>query len=371
MLNEIISQSLLYLIVSGVLGFLLANPLIALLKKYEIVRKSDYDDTFAIQARNGKIGTPMMGGLLVIAVVALVTIVFNWDRSFTWVPIGVMLFASFLGGIDDLMNIFGSYRRIRPFKLIVTLARVHKHWYMRIWYRIQIPLAKLKYFFMSLGSRPGKGIQVHEKLFFQLVAGAVTAWWLFFKLGPQWKLMWVPIIGEYDIGWLLVPLVILIVMATVNAVNVADGLDGLAGGTLITAFGGLMVIAWIEGNVFFAILNATVVGALLPYTYFNVRPARFQMGDVGSLGLGALLAVMTVAQNKIVLLPLLGLIFFVELGSVIIQTFSRHILGRRVFKMSPLHHHLEISGWNEEKIVQRFWIINALAVFVAIWLSVH
>lgn len=95
------------------------------------------------------------------------------------------------------------------------------------------------------------------------------------------------------------------------------------------------------------------------------------MGDIGSLGLGALLAIMIVAQNRMLILPLLGFVFFIELGSLIIQMTSRHLLGRRIFKMTPIHHHLEMIGWSEEKIVERFWIINTLAVIVAIWISVH
>jgi phospho-N-acetylmuramoyl-pentapeptide-transferase len=312
-----------------------------------------------------------MGGILIIVVVAVITIIFNWDRRFTWVPVGVMVLAAFLGGLDDILNIYGKYRRIRPIELIKKLAGVHKHWYMRQWYRLQLPFARIKKFFNTLGSRPGRGVQVHEKLILQLAAGAITAWWLYFKLGPQWKLIWVPFDGELSIGWLLIPLIILIVMATANAVNVADGLDGLTGGALITAFGGLLVISWLEGNIFFAILNATVIGALLPYTYFNIRPAKFQMGDVGSLGLGALLAVMVVAQNRMLILPFLGFIFFVELASVIIQMFSRHVLGKKIFIMAPWHHHLEFKGWSEEKIVQRFWILNAIAVFIGLWLSMH
>lgn len=371
MLIEIISESLLYLIVAAVLGFLLANPLISFLKRMGITRQGEYDDTVAIEGRVGKIGTPMMGGILVIGIVLLVTIIFNWDRRFTWVPIGVMMLSALLGGMDDLLNIFGSYRRIRTYAMIKKLSRVHKQWTMRMWFKLTLPWVRIKNFFQLLGSRPGRGIQVHEKLFFQLVAGAVTAYWLFAKLGPEWKLVWVPFGNELDIGWLLIPLVIFIVMATANAVNVADGLDGLAGGTLITAFGGLMIIAWLEGNIFFAVLNATVIGALIPYTYYNVRPARFQMGDIGSLGLGALLAVMTVAQNRMLILPLLGFVFFIELGSVIVQMASRHLLGRRIFKMTPIHHHLEMIGWSEEKIVERFWIINTLAVIVGIWISVH
>lgn len=371
MLLEIIAQSLLFLLLSAAVGFLLVNPLLVFLKRFNLTRRGEYDDTMMIEGRTGKIGTPVMGGLLVIAVVAVITLVFNWDRRFTWVPIGVMLLAAALGGVDDVLNVFGTYRRIRPIALIRKLSRVHKQWYMRVWYKIQLPFANFKNFFHILGSRPGKGVQVHEKLFLQFIAGLITAYWLFFKLGPQWKVMWVPFGSELDIGWLLIPLVILIVMATANAVNVADGLDGLTGGALMTAFGGLLIVSWFQDNIFFAILNASVIGALLPYTYFNIKPARFQMGDIGTLGLGALLAVMTVAQNRLLILPFLGFIFFVELASVIIQMFSRHVLGKKVFLMSPFHHHLELKGWSEEKIVQRFWILNAIAVFFGLWLSMH
>ena len=117
------------------------------------------------------------------------------------------------------------------------------------------------------------------------------------------------------------------------------------------------------------LLNATVVGALLTYTYFNIKPARFQMGDVGSLGLGALLAINTIVINQMLLLPFLAFIFYVELGSVVIQVFGRHLLGRRIFKMAPLHHHFELRGWSEEKTVMRFWIIHAGVVLLGLWVS--
>jgi len=173
------------------------------------------------------------------------------------------------------------------------------------------------------------------------------------------------------VGWLIIPIIIFLVMFTANAVNIADGLDGLAGGSLIIAFLGLTVLSWVEARVAFTPLNATVVGALLTYTYFNVKPARFQMGDVGSLGLGTLLAINAIAINRAILIPLLGFIFYVEIISVLIQVFYRRLLGKRFFKMAPLHHHFEFLGWSEEKIVMRFWIIQAFMVIVAIWLSVR
>jgi phospho-N-acetylmuramoyl-pentapeptide-transferase len=115
------------------------------------------------------------------------------------------------------------------------------------------------------------------------------------------------------------------------------------------------------------LLNATTVGALLTYTYFNIKPARFQMGDVGSLGLGALLAINAIVMNQMLLLPFLAFIFYAELASVLIQIAGRYILGRRIFKMAPIHYHMELKGWSEEKTVMRFWVIHAIVVLFGVW----
>ena len=160
-------------------------------------------------------------------------------------------------------------------------------------------------------------------------------------------------------------------MFTANAVNVADGMDGLAGGSLIITFSALTILSWITGYNEIMILNATTVGALITYTYFNIKPARFQMGDVGSLGLGSLLAINAIVINQMLLLPFIAFIFYAELLSVIIQIFGRHILGRRIFKMAPIHHHFELRGWTEEKTVMRFWIIHAAVVILGIWIALY
>jgi phospho-N-acetylmuramoyl-pentapeptide-transferase len=203
----------------------------------------------------------------------------------------------------------------------------------------------------------------------QFLAGSVTAWWIYFKLGKNWQEVFIPFDGFIDIGWLIIPLIIFFVMATANAVNVADGMDGLAGGSLLITFSALALLSWMEGLEEIAILNFTTVGALIAYTYFNIKPARFQMGDVGSLGLGALLAINTIVIKKMLLLPVLGFIFYLELFSVILQIASRHLLGKRVFKMAPLHHHFELLGWSEDKTVMRFWVIHSFFVMLAVWIA--
>lgn len=354
---------------SGFFAFLWAPILIKVLYKLKLTRSAEFDDTLAHETRKHKRGTPIMGGLLVIITVALITILFNWERSFTWVPIGVMLLAALLGGVDDVLHVYGHKRRSRKLKQHMKLMRVHKHWHKRIWLLLTLPWALFKRSAVWLSSHPGKGVHVHEKLVLQFAAGAITAWWIYYKLGESWRQIQVPFDGTIDIGWWLIPLIIFFVMFTANAVNVADGMDGLAGGSLIITFAALMVLSWIKGFEEIAILNATTVGALLSYTYFNIKPARFQMGDVGTLGLGALLAINAIVINNMLLLPLLGFIFYVELLSVLIQIAGRYTLGRRVFKMAPIHHHFELRGWAEEKVVMRFWVIHAMMVLVGLWIA--
>ena len=148
-------------------------------------------------------------------------------------------------------------------------------------------------------------------------------------------------------------------------------MDGLAGGMLIPTFGALAFLAWVSGYDSLAILNAVTAGSLVSYTYFNIKPARFQMGDVGSLGLGALLAINALIVNSMAILPFIAFIFYAEAITVIIQTIGRHVFGRRVFRMAPLHHHLELSGWSEEKTIMRLWVIHFGFVLLGVWIGLH
>ena len=367
---HLLAVALLYLMGAAALAFAWAPFLAKLLYKYNITRRAEFD--FTLQGeRQHKAGTPIMGGILVIVTVIIVTVLFNWNRKYTYVPIGAMTVAALLGAADDILNILGIKRRLRSLRHILQLRRVHKKRLMRAWHTVMLPFVAMRNFVGIFGSKQERGIQVHEKLILQFLAGLIAAWWVYFRLGESWHTLWIPFDGQVYVGWWIIPIIIFFVMFTANAVNVADGLDGLAGGSLIAAFGGLTLVSWLEGRTAFAPLNATVVGALIAYTYFNVKPARFQMGDVGSLGLGALLAINAIAVNKTLLIPILGFIFYVEIISVILQVLSRYSLGRRLFKMSPLHHHFEIKGWNEEKIVMRFWLIQMFMVVVAVWLAIR
>jgi phospho-N-acetylmuramoyl-pentapeptide-transferase len=276
--------------------------------------------------------------------------------------------SALLGGIDDILNVFGHQRRVRSLRHVLVLARVHQSALVRLWYWFTIPFVAARSVVARFGSYSSRGVHVHEKLLLQFAAGAIAAWWIYTKLGDAWHVLDVPFVGDITIGWLTIPLVILVVMFTANAVNIADGMDGLAGGMLIPTFGALTLMSWLSSFNELALLNATVMGALISYTYFNIKPARFHMGDVGSLGLGALLAINAMAIGQTVSLILLGGLFYIEALSVIIQVIGRRVFGRRIFKMAPLHHHFEMIGWSEEKTIMRFWLVHFAMVLAGMWL---
>lgn len=360
-----------YGLFSCCIAFLWAPILTRILYRYRITRSPEYDATLSMDARRDKAGVPIMGGLLVILTVTAVTVSFNWVRKFTWVPIGVMLLAALLGGIDDVLHIYGHERRSRSIRHILTLIRVHKEWTKRLWLAITLPWSMFKRAALWLGSHPGRGVHVHEKLIFQGLAGAIAAWWVYFKLGEHWQEVRIPFDGFLNIGIWIMPLIAVFVVLTANAVNIADGMDGLAGGALIITFSALTVLSLLQGYREIALLNGTTVGALIAYTYFNIKPARFQMGDVGSLGLGALLAMNAIVMNAMLLLPLLGFIFYLELATVLVQVAGRYLLGRRIFSMAPIHHHFELKGWSEEKTVMRFWVAHAAFVLLGLWVALY
>ena len=190
------------------------------------------------------------------------------------------------------------------------------------------------------------------------------SWWFYTKLG--YDQMHIPGVGDFYLGLWYVPLFILVIISTANAVNITDGLDGLAGGLLILAFGGFAVIAYVKGLIILTALLFVLCGALTAFLWFNVPPARFFMGDTGALSLGATLGVVAMMTNSVIILPLVGFVFVVETLSCIIQLSSKRFLGRKVFLITPLHHHFEELGWTETTVVMRFWIVGGIVAIIGI-----
>jgi len=197
--------------------------------------------------------------------------------------------------------------------------------------------------------------------------GLALGWFFFAKIGAT--AINIPFIGDLTLGWMIIPLFAFAVVATSNAVNISDGLDGLAGGLVSISYITFGIIALFQAQLFLAGFCFTVVGALLSYLWFNIYPARFFMGDVGSFALGTSLGVVAMLTNTLFLLPIIGIVFVAEAGSSLIQIASKRIFHRRVFVSAPIHQHLEASGWPETKVTMRFWVISVVASFVGVLLA--
>ena len=228
-------------------------------------------------------------------------------------------------------------------------------------------MASLQKVFLSFGLASRQGVQAHEKIIIQLVIGAIIAWWLSFKL--NWTELWLPWIGNIDLGLWIIPVILFIVIFMANAVNITDGIDGLSAGTLIISYAAFFMIALQQGSLDLSLLIATIIGALSGYLIFNIKPARYQMGDISSLGMGVLLTAIAFALDRPVLLLIVGMVFIIEIASVILQTTWKVLFGARLLKMAPIHHHLEIIGKEESSIVMYAWTLSALFAILGVWLS--
>jgi phospho-N-acetylmuramoyl-pentapeptide-transferase len=281
----------------------------------------------------GKLGTPTMGGVLILFPVALLTILFNAVKVFgvsvfgnsVLVPLIVLVAFALVGSIDDWISLRGI--------------------------------------------RGGDGLTPLTKLILQLLIAGGTAFVLRYFLDVP-ELFFPGFDFEIRLGFFYYPIAIIIIAGFSNAVNFTDGLDGLAGLISATAFAAYGAIALIQGQIFLARYCFILVGAIFGFLWFNVYPAELFMGDTGSLALGATLAVVALMTGQWAVLPIIGIIPLSELLSVIIQVvFFKLTGGRRVFKMTPLHHHFELVGWSETQIVQRFWLIGLVSALVGVALS--
>jgi phospho-N-acetylmuramoyl-pentapeptide-transferase len=323
------------------ISFLLAvvwGPLLMrILRHYRIGKRIRID---CPDDHESKMGTPTMGGLMIVVPVILITVVLNIynllgrtviGRSIL-VPLAVMIIYAAVGGIDDLAGVRGVRRGAG-----LTASR------KLIW---EIPL--------TLGIAL---VMLATDIQF---AGQVG----------------VPGVPEMvTIGWLWVPFAAFIILGFANAVNLTDGLDGLAGIIVASAFAAYGVIAQLQGQFYLIRFCFTVVGACFAFLWYNAHPAQMFMGDTGSLALGATLGTVALMTGQWLLLPVVALIPVAETLSVIIQvlyfkyTKQRFGKGRRIFKMSPLHHHFELLGWSETQVVQRFWLVELLAAMAGVALA--
>ncbi len=277
-----------------------------------------------LHAKKFERNIPTMAGIIGVVAIIVITLFFNLERGQTYLPLAALIGGGLVGLLDDIINIRGK-------KLGVAGLR-----------------SSLK-FIMIIGLSLALG------------------WFFFFKL--EFGSVHIPFAGDWNLGWLIIPLFAFAVTATSNAVNISDGLDGLAGGLLMTSYGAFGAIALMQGQFMLAGFCFTVIGALLSYVWFNIHPARFFMGDVGSFAFGTSLGVVAMLTNTLFLLPVIGLLFVVEAGSSLLQITSKRLFKRKIFISAPIHHHLEAKGWPETKVTMRFWVISCITAFIGIILA--
>jgi phospho-N-acetylmuramoyl-pentapeptide-transferase len=355
-----------FILVSAMLSGILAIPIITLLYKLKVVRKTDVDFSTLIDDRKVKYGTPIMGGLIFILTILFINYSFNFNK-YTSVPLHIFLATALLGALDDLLNIFGKQRKIKGLSRSFKLIRVHKNPFVRLKYLLLLPWTAFSAFMHMFESNPGTGLRAHEKLFIQMLLGIIFGFWVKTVIGSD---LWIPFLGSFNIGDWMIPFATFSFVAMTNAVNITDGMDGLASGIALIILAGVIPLLLVSNQPLeHVIFIGSSVGALLIYLYFNVSPARVQMGDTGSFSLGALLTIIFFMIGKPLLILAFCMPYIIEVVSTIVQSISRRIFGRRLLQMAPLHHHFEMIGWREDKVVIRFWLMAIMCCLIGIWLS--
>lgn len=322
----ILTKTTLVLLISLLISILLGTILIPLIKKFKLNQQLN---KYLEESHRSKSNTPTMGGIIFILstiITLLILYIFNKiDLTYNFIiVIIVFLSYGFIGFTDDLLIII---------------------------------------------KKNNKGLSASSKMMMQIVI-AIIFFYLFMKADNE-PLLWIHTIGfKLNIGWLYGVFILLVLIASSNAVNLTDGLDGLATGLSIISFLAFGLISlttgWLDGYEEIALFCFSLSGSLLGFLIFNSHPASIFMGDTGSLALGATLGSVAILTRHEIFLLIIGFVFVLETVSVIIQVSYYKLTKRRVFLMTPLHHHFEKKGYSEQKIVKLFWIIGLISTLIAI-----
>jgi len=317
--------------VTFLLAVIWGSPLIELMRRLRLGKNIRIDGP---QTHAAKMGTPAMGGILIVAWTVLVSVVANFVQfvqaleiaESVVIPLGVLVAYSVLGGIDD---------------------------------------------YQGFRFRPGEGMRARVKLAIQLVIALAAAVLLYWMVNDRHGWVAVPTVPELvDIGLLYIPLAVILITGSANAVNLTDGLDGLAGLISATAFVAYGIIAFLQDQQFLVVFSFIVIGATFGFLWYNAKPAQMFMGDVGAQALGGALGVVALMTNQWLIFPIIIAIpVATELSTTLQVLYFKATGGKRLFKMAPLHHHFELIGWSETQIVQRWWLIAMLTAMIGIALA--
>ncbi len=319
---------------TGVLAVPFINFLYKIKFRYKLARSRKVQGTTLSQLHKDKAGTPTGGGILIVIASFLFASLFyaitqfslNWTAGILFLT--MFLFAV-LGLFDDARKMIRvKGRRIRP-------------------------------------------LPAFSKLALQVFASLVIAYLLYENLGIN--SVTIPMlgsvfnIGPIYLGWWFIPFAAFVIISSSNAFNITDGLDGLATGLLLIALAAYWALSGGTNDI--TLFIAVIMGALLAFLYFNIFPARLFMGDTGSLALGAMLAVLAIMTGHVLVLPIIGGVFVIELLSSFIQMFSKKYLHKRVFTIAPIHFHFQANGWDETKVTMRFWLLGAVLAFIGLFVA--
>lgn len=321
-------KQMIYTIIIGFFITLILGPLIIpFLKRLKVGQTVREEGP---RSHLQKTGTPTIGGLIIIASVLVTSFTTGIINRDLLVAIGAMVAFGLIGFIDDFIK-------------VVLKRSLGLRAYQKM--SLQIIVAVFLAIYQSNISVMG------TKIIVPFIKGSLTLGSLTI---PQYL----------DLGILYIPFIVFVVVATVNSVNLTDGLDGLASGVtlIVAAFFSILALNW--GYTSLAIFAAAVTGSCLGFLRFNSHPAQVFMGDTGSLALGGAISAVAILMNVALIVPIVGGIYFAEALSVILQVISFKLTGKRIFKMSPLHHHYELSGWAETKVVIVFWIVTVILCLV-------
>ncbi|MDQ0341547.1 phospho-N-acetylmuramoyl-pentapeptide-transferase [Lederbergia wuyishanensis] len=275
-----------------------------------------------------KSGTPTMGGILIVLSVIITSLVMTWKYSQPSLEMYLLLFVLFgyglLGFLDD---------------------------------------------FIKIALKRNLGLTSKQKLLGQIVIAIV--FYIVLKINDFSTAISIPFTDfQLELGWIYPLFIVFWLVGFSNAVNLTDGLDGLLSGTAAIAFGAFAILAWSSSQYDISVFAVSVVGAVLGFLVFNAHPAKVFMGDTGSLALGGAIAAIAILLKMELILIIIGGVFVIETLSVILQVASFKTTGKRIFKMSPLHHHYELSGWSEWRVVVTFWAVGLLCSILGIYIEV-
>jgi phospho-N-acetylmuramoyl-pentapeptide-transferase len=335
--SQLVSETVRIAIIFAIafLVALIITPLwFKFLKKHNFGKQLRTDPNTPIfqSLHKSKAGIPTGAGVIIWATVIGIAIVFDllnhlfggvWhtfnfiSRSETYLPLAAMLIAALLGLLDDWLGV------------------------------------------LKIGGANGGGLKIRHKSILYFLIALIGAWWFYFRLG--WDVLSIPFVGSVTIGWWYIPIFVFIIFASAFSANETDGLDGLLGGVSLFAFIALTTVAFVLHRYDLAAFGGAVVGADLAFLWNNIYPAKFIMGDTGSMALGVTIGVIAMLTNTTFLLPFFAIILVIESLSVIIQLISKKLRhGKKIFRSTPIHHHFEAIGWPESQVTMRAWIISAM-----------